>query len=70
MKDKDFYFAKTSKLLKGYNSINEKQSKYNSNIFLNKCEICKSKNKLETINKNKNIFFLLIIMIKKKIYDF
>jgi len=47
MKDKDFN-QRISELLKEYDSINEKQSKYNSNIFLKQCEICKSKNKLET----------------------
>ena len=47
MKDNDFN-QRTSELLKEYDSINEKTSKYNSNIYLNQCEICKSKNKLET----------------------
>ena len=47
MKDKDFN-QRTSELLNEYDSINIKTSKYNSNIYMNQCEICKSKNKLET----------------------
>ena len=47
MKDNDFN-QRTSELLKEYDNINIKTSKYNSNIYLNCCEICKSKQKLET----------------------
>ena len=47
MKDKDFN-QRTSELLKEYDNINIKTSKYNSNIYLNCCEIYKSKQKLET----------------------
>ena len=48
MKDKLFN-ERTSELLKEYDNINtEKQSKYNQSIYMTKCEICDSKEKLES----------------------
>ena len=65
MKDKTFN-ERTLELLNEYDNINDvKTSKYNSNLYIDKCEICKATNKLEThhivwqkdftddINKNK-----------------
>jgi DNA mismatch repair protein MutS len=48
MKDK-YFNERTSEILKEYDNISpDKCSKYNSNVFLSCCEICKSKDKLET----------------------
>jgi len=48
MKDKTFN-ERTLELLNEYDNINEiKTSKYNSNLYVDKCEICKATNKLET----------------------
>ena len=47
MKDHIFN-ERTSEILNEYDNILNKTSKYNSNIYLNNCEICKSKEKLET----------------------
>ena len=48
MKDKHFN-ERTLEILNEYNSIdNPKQSKYNNNIYMDGCQICKVKNKLET----------------------
>jgi hypothetical protein len=47
MKDKDFN-ERTSEILNEYNSSNIKQSKYNNNIYMDGCQICKVKDKLET----------------------
>ena len=66
MKDKKFN-DRTGEILQEYdNIIKDKTSKYNSDIYVNNCEICKSKEKLEShhivwqkdfdssnINKNK-----------------
>lgn len=65
MKDKHFN-ERTNELLKEYQNITNKVSKYNANVIIESCEICKSKNNLEThhiiwqkdfdengINKNK-----------------
>jgi DNA mismatch repair protein MutS len=64
---KDNYFnERTTKILNEYDEIDIKKSKYNSEIYLENCNICKSKKNLEThhiiwqmnfdkndINKNK-----------------
>ncbi len=48
MKDK-FFNERTAEILKEYDNIQEdKSSKYNSNVIVSCCEVCKSKNKLET----------------------
>jgi DNA mismatch repair protein MutS len=48
MKDKNFN-DRTTELLQEYDNVSsDKQSKYNTNVFLNCCEICKSHHKLET----------------------
>ena len=48
MKDK-YFNERTTELLQEYDEISsDKISKYNSNVFLNCCEICKSREKLET----------------------
>ena len=47
MKDKIFN-DRTSEILKEYDNINCTTSKYNKDVYLEKCEICESKNKLET----------------------
>jgi DNA mismatch repair protein MutS len=48
MKDKLFN-ERTSQILKEYdNDVEIKSSKYNSDVIVSCCEICKSKNKLET----------------------
>lgn len=48
MKDKTFN-ERTAEILKEYDSISEdKFSKYNSDLVVKECEICKSKDKLET----------------------
>jgi DNA mismatch repair protein MutS len=47
MKDKQFN-ERTSELLKEYDNINVKVSKYNSNIYMEKCIICENTEKLET----------------------
>jgi len=48
MKDKTFN-ERTLELLNEYDNIQEvKTSKYNSNLYIDKCEICKATNKLET----------------------
>jgi len=48
MKDKEFN-ERTSEILNEYNSTNNsKQSKYNNNIYMDNCQICKIKDKLET----------------------
>lgn len=65
MKDKNFN-DRTSEILQEYDNIKDKTSKYNSDIYINNCEICKNKDKLEShhivwqkefnhdnINKNK-----------------
>jgi DNA mismatch repair protein MutS len=47
MKDINFN-DRTTEILKEYNNIEIKKSKYNSNLYLQECNICKSKNNLET----------------------
>jgi DNA mismatch repair protein MutS len=47
MKD-NMFNERTSEILNEYDNILNKTSKYNSNIYLDNCEICKSKEKLET----------------------
>jgi hypothetical protein len=47
MKDKIFN-ERTTELLKEYDNIGEKTSKYNSNVIIKCCEICKNKDNLET----------------------
>ena len=48
MKDKEFN-ERTLEILNEYNSTNNsKQSKYNNNIYMDNCQICKVKDKLET----------------------
>lgn len=48
MKDIEFN-ERTSQILKEYdNTVEDKTSKYNSNVIVSYCEICKNKNKLET----------------------
>jgi DNA mismatch repair protein MutS len=48
MKDKTFN-ERTAEILKEYNNNSvDKTSKYNSNVYLNNCEICKSTKNLET----------------------
>jgi DNA mismatch repair protein MutS len=48
MKD-NWFNERTGQILKEFdNEVEDKSSKYNSNIIVNCCEICKSKNKLET----------------------
>ena len=64
MKDKNFN-ERTTEILDSYNTI--KQSRYNSNVYLECCQICKSKEKLEThhivwqkdFKANKNKFHLM-----------
>ena len=46
MKDKQFN-ERTAELLKEYDNINVKVSKYNSNIYMEKCIICENTEKLE-----------------------
>ena len=55
MKDTNFNHL-TSEILKDYDNYDIKKSKYNSNNYLFNCEICKTKDKLEThhINFQKN----------------
>jgi DNA mismatch repair protein MutS len=66
MKDKHFN-ERTSEILKEYDNITEmKQSKYNKELYLDCCYICKSNSKLEThhiiwqkdFNQNKAKFYL------------
>lgn len=47
LENKDFDTI-SNKLVKSKNIISIKKSSYNSNIYMNKCEICDSKEKLET----------------------
>jgi DNA mismatch repair protein MutS len=47
MKDKIFN-DRTNDILKEYDNISTITSKYNKDVYLEKCEICESKNKLET----------------------
>ena len=47
MKDKQFN-ERTSEILKEYDNITTSVSKYNSNVYLNCCEICNSEKNLET----------------------
>jgi DNA mismatch repair protein MutS len=48
MKDQHFN-ERTTEILKEYDNINnEKKSKYNSDVIIIECEICKSKNNLES----------------------
>ena len=47
MKDKNFN-EKTNSIFKEYENISEKKSNYNSNVYMNKCTICDSTQKLET----------------------
>jgi DNA mismatch repair protein MutS len=48
MKDK-WFNERTGQILKEYdNDVDVKSSKYNSDVIVNCCEICKCKNKLET----------------------
>lgn len=48
MKD-NWFNERTGQILKEYdNEVEDKTSKYNSNVIVNCCEVCKSKNKLET----------------------
>jgi len=48
MKD-NWFNERTGQILKEFdNEVEDKSSKYNSNIIVNCCEICKSKTKLET----------------------
>lgn len=47
MKDKTFN-ERTTEILKEYDNIGEKTSKYNTNVIIKCCEICKSKEHLET----------------------
>jgi DNA mismatch repair protein MutS len=47
MKDTKFN-ERTNELLNEYNKINTTVSKYNSNVYISKCEICESNNNLET----------------------
>lgn len=48
MKD-NWFNERTEQILKEFdNEVEDKSSKYNSNVIINCCEICKSKNKLET----------------------
>jgi 5-methylcytosine-specific restriction endonuclease McrA len=66
MKDKNFN-ERTTEILDNYNYNNIKQSRYNSNVYIECCEICKSKEKLEThhivwqkdFKANKNKFHLM-----------
>ena len=47
MKDKVFN-ERTSELLKEYDNINIKNSRYNTNVIMTKCHICESTDKLES----------------------
>lgn len=48
MKDKNFNERTSEISLEYENIVKDKQSKYNSDVYLNCCEICKSKEKLES----------------------
>ena len=57
---------RTQEILNEYNNMNLKKSKYNSKIYMEKCEVCNSTNNLEThhiiwqkdFNNNLNKFYL------------
>ena len=69
MKDKHFNERTAEISLEYENIVKDKPSKYNTDVYLHCCEICKSKEKLECFLQNQvhHLFMPTIIELKNKL---